>query len=226
VSSVLNATSGLIESSGTFAADGKARHLAASDSTSNVSALSRLSESAKAVRVPMTPAAFKTAAYVKGWTLRALADRWGITPAWMTRLAGNVNRAANFDDAVRGLPRVGPPLPLPRAWHVNETDAKRPLGPGFRYHGYLVIGAMVAASKDIGSMAEEGMHGIVVHLSFDRSQEVYRVVFETGEIEGFTPDLVDEYLVGVGLERNELKQYRYVDDQGVRQDFARGRFVF
>jgi len=61
VSSMLHATSVFIESSEYFDAGRTTLHLATTDSTSTVSALSLLCKSAKAVRVPMTPVAFKTA---------------------------------------------------------------------------------------------------------------------------------------------------------------------
>lgn len=221
-------TSPVFESSGIVETAGrKARHLAAADSPSISRSLVRLSTTAAAVRVPLSPMAFKSAAYAKGWTLKALAERWGITPEWLTRLAGNPQRPAHFDDAVRGLPRIGLPLPMPKAWREQRVGAQAmPAGPGFRYRGYLVVGAVVAAAKAVGSMAEEGMHGVVVQVTADASQEVYRVVFESGEIESFTPDLVDEYLADVGIEQEALKQYRYVSDEQVQQDFSQGKFVF
>jgi hypothetical protein len=226
VRSALCTTPVSTESSGTLAAGRKARSLASADSLSISLSLVRLGASAKTVRVPLTPAAFKAAAYAKGWSLKALADRWGFTAEWLTRLAGNSKRPAYFDDAVRGLPRVGPPRLMPKTWRDQLVGAPAPAGPGFRYRGYLVVGAVVAASKAVGSMADEGMHGIVVNVASDQSQEVYRVVFETGEMESFTPDMVDEYLVGTGLERDELMQYRYVNDERVMQDYREGRFVF
>lgn len=99
-----------------------------------------------------------------------------------------------------------------------------------RYAGYMVVGAVVAAQVDVGSMAEEGMRGIVVQVLREgtglAARECYRVVFETGEIEAFTPELVDQYLVTTGLERVDLAEYRYVDDAQVRRDHEQGVFDY
>ena len=103
---------------------------------------------------------------------------------------------------------------------------KRPNGTGFRYWGYMVVGAVVAVAKHLGEMADEGMHGIVVQVTRERAQERYRVVFETGGIETFSPDLVDEYLVTTGIERNGLVGYVWRGEEAVRQDLRAGLFVF
>lgn len=187
----------------------------------------------------LTPAEFRAAAYAKGWTLRALAERWGMSPESVYRMVSNSDRAAYADDAIRGLPRIGRPLrPLPHwsagkatskasAPHISQAEVLRRSAPGMRYHGYMVLGAVVAVSKDLGSVAEECMRGIVVKVEIaQRGTETYRVVFETGELESFDADLVDEYLVTSGLERDEIRDYVYVCDEQVRADFDAGKFEF
>ena len=54
----------------------------------------------------MAPDEFRAEIRRKGWTLRALAVRWGNSENWIHKLAGNPNRPAHWDDAVRGLPLV------------------------------------------------------------------------------------------------------------------------
>lgn len=185
----------------------------------------------------LSPDAFKAAAYAKGWTLQALAERWGMSAEAVSRMAANVNRASYVDDAVRGLPRIGKPLPARRAWTRNNlelvpgpsaVDLARRAGPGMRYHGYMVVGAVVAVATDLGSLAEEGMRGIVVHRTelMQPRREIYRVLFETGELESFDADLVDQYLVTTGLEQQRLQAYRYAGDDKVREDFNAGAFAF
>lgn len=184
----------------------------------------------------LSPDAFKAAAYAKGWTLHALAERWGMSAEQVSRMAANPNRAAYADDAVRGLPRIGKP-PARRAWMRNKlelvtgpsaAEPARRAGPGMRYHGYMVVGAVVAVAKELGSLAEEGMRGIVVERTelMQPRREIYRVLFETGELESFDADLVDQYLVTTGLERQSLLAYRYAGDDKVRQDFDAGNFSF
>lgn len=184
----------------------------------------------------LSPDAFRSAAYAKGWTLRALAERWDMTAEAVYRLAANAGRAAYLDDAVRGLPRVGKALPVRPTWGTGASlepagdlvALARRAGPGMRYHGYMVVGAVVAVGKDLGSVAEEGMRGIVVQVStlMQPMRELYRVIFETGELESFDADLVDEYLVTTGLEREELKAYRFRGDAQVVVDFGEGLFEF
>jgi hypothetical protein len=175
------------------------------------------------------PVAFKAAIYAKGWSLKALADRWGITLDGLLKLARDEDRSLHFDDAVRGLKKIGPPIKLRNDWKAvlaGEQPPAQARKPGLRYRGYFVVGAVVAAIKSIGSIAEEGMRGIVVQVVAGREEELYRVLFETGELELFAPAQVDEHLQDVGLQREALMQYRYVDDVTVSQHFDEGLFEF
>jgi len=55
---------------------------------------------------PLTPEEFKSEVSRRGWTYRALAERWGVTENYVSKLARNPERALHWDDAVRGLPTV------------------------------------------------------------------------------------------------------------------------
>ncbi len=55
---------------------------------------------------PLTPEEFKSEVSRRGWTYRALAERWGVTENYVSKLARNPKRALHWDDAVRGLPTV------------------------------------------------------------------------------------------------------------------------
>lgn len=175
------------------------------------------------------PVAFKAAIYAKGWSLKALAEHWGMTPDGLLKVARDESRSVHFDDAVRGLRKIGPPIKLRKAWSAvlaGESAPSPSRTPGLRYRGYFVVGAVVAAIKAVGSIAEEGMHGIVLEVAANGIQENYRVLFETGELEMFTPNQIDEYLQDVGLRREDLAQYCYVNHATVMKDFAKGLFVF
>ncbi|HBO2102326.1 hypothetical protein [Pseudomonas aeruginosa] len=52
----------------------------------------------------MTPEAFKAECKRKGWTGRALAERWSKSEAWISRVGSDPERDLHWDDAVRGLP--------------------------------------------------------------------------------------------------------------------------
>lgn len=54
----------------------------------------------------LTPEEFKAEIGRRGWTYRALAERWGVSENWVSKLARNPERAMHWDDAVRGLPVV------------------------------------------------------------------------------------------------------------------------
>jgi hypothetical protein len=175
------------------------------------------------------PAAFKAAIYAKGWSLKALAERWGMTPDGLLKVARDGNRPLHFDDAVRGLRKIGPPIKPRRAWSaaLAGEPVLTPLrAPGLRYRGYFVVGAVVAVIKSVGSIAEEGMRGIVVEVVKEKTRELYRVLFETGDLELFGPNQVDEHLQDVGLVRRELLQFRYVNDVAVDALFRAGQFQF
>jgi hypothetical protein len=175
-------------------------------------------------------AAFKAAIYGKGWSLKALAERWGMTLDGLLKIARDESRPVHFDDAVHGLKKVGPPIKLRKAWTAILSGQAQPEArtrkPGLRYRGYLNVGSVVAAIKAVGSIAEEGMHGIVVQVRQTEGVEAYRVLFETGELETFDPDLVDEYLQDVGLRKDVLSTYCYIDDESVLREYNSGRFEF
>jgi hypothetical protein len=207
----------------------------------------------ESVRPVLAPAQFKVLVYAKGWTLRLLAEHWRLSAEYVRRLASDVARSPGWDDAARGLPPIGPARKPRRSWTDGEPgtantladlgqpdfgakttgtarttvrSAPTPKGPGFRYHGYMVTGAVVAVSKYLGEMAEEGTLGVVLEVIRERAQERYRVIFESGGIEMFSPDLVDEYLVTTGLERTGLVGYAWRGEESARQDFEAGLFVF
>jgi hypothetical protein len=176
-----------------------------------------------------TAAAFKAAIYQKGWSIVGLAKHWGMTREWLLKLAADTERPRYFDDAVRGLPRIGKPIPLRAQWSaaLDGRDAPAPVAkPGFRYRGYLTVGTVVVATRYIGSIADEGMRGLVVQVLVDSDEERYRVLFETGELELFDPASVDMYLQDVGLQQEALRPYRYIDDNQVRRDYDDGMFDF
>lgn len=54
----------------------------------------------------MAPEEFKSEILRKGWTYRALAERWSVTDNWISKIARNENRPLHWDDAVRGLPVI------------------------------------------------------------------------------------------------------------------------
>ena len=52
----------------------------------------------------LKPDEFKAVFKQRGWTGKSLAVRWEVSEAWISKIALNPQRAAHWDDAVRGLP--------------------------------------------------------------------------------------------------------------------------
>lgn len=187
----------------------------------------------------LTPEQFKALAKYKGWKYTMLAKRWELTAVWISNMARDPNRPARFDDMLMGLPNLNK-LKRDLAGRQKQLDAALAritppvaappqvprLQPGFRYHGYLTLGMIVTASVDVGSIAEEGMRGIVFEVQNRGHEEVYGVIFENGLWDWFSPDYVDMYLASTGLIPPGVDDYRYRDEVHLQHDYATGIFTF
>ena len=105
----------------------------------------------------LSPAQFQAALYAKRWTMRLLADYWGLSADHVCRLVDDPQRAPWWDNAVLGLPIAGPARKLrlswsgepdsasvlaglmlptdPGAFGRNGSALRRPKGAGLRYWG-------------------------------------------------------------------------------------------
>ena len=63
-------------------------------------------QSKKIAVKPLTPDEFKAEVNRKGWTYRALAERWEVSENYISKIARKENRSLKWDDAVRGLPQL------------------------------------------------------------------------------------------------------------------------
>lgn len=188
----------------------------------------------------LTPEQFKALAKHKGWKLVDIAKRWGVTGDWIAREARNPNRAIRFDDALHGLPNLNRALQdvarRERAARIalerlqNKKAAappvQRPVPAGYRYRDYLTVGSIVTAGVEVGSVAEEGMRGIVFEVRDLGSSQQFGVIFESGLWDWFAPDHIDAYLVSTGLDCAAAQEYRYVDEISLQRDFDVGLFEF
>jgi hypothetical protein len=183
-----------------------------------------------AKRDPIPAGDFKRALYTRGWTMRELAERWDITPEYMRRLAGDLERPRWFDDALKGIPRKGKPRKPRGAWAAGAAapaKPREPRSPGLRYQGHLVVGSVVVVAKHLGDMADEDDRGLVIEILTQGKDESYRVIFERGGIEVFGPDMVDEFLVDTCIyPRQALAGYRWRGDAATAADFDAGLFQF
>ncbi|HEY8608120.1 MAG TPA: hypothetical protein VIM12_13480 [Noviherbaspirillum sp.] len=189
-------------------------------------------------RQRLTPTQFKALAKYKGWKFKMLAERWGVTPEWVSQVSRDPMRDLRYDDALLGLPNLHRlardmkarerqlDAAVARTAPSRDREARRRPTPGYRYRGYLTTGVVVTASTEVGSMAEEGMRGVVFQILDDRKQETYGVIFETGMWDWFPPDYVDLYLTSTGLVCRRTERYRYVDERTLQEDFHAGRFTF
>lgn len=183
--------------------------------------------------VRLTPEQFKAVVIGKGWTYRELASRWGVTPVWVSNIARNAERPSHYDDAVLGLPvrrnlrrNEKRRMALVDAFVQKIAGAPRKATGAYRYHGHLVVGTIVAAAEDVGSIAESGMRGIVFQVRDLKHGEDYGVIFETGLWDWFSADYVDRYLVATGLVDEGATHYKFVSEEVLQNDAAAGRFCF
>jgi hypothetical protein len=122
--------------------------------------------------LPMSADALRAAVYAKGWRLNALAVRWGLSAGGLSRIVNNPARARYWDDAVRGLPRIGKPVATPAgavrqpnvARLIKRSNRQRPksCSDPAGYEAALVVGAVLSLTKAFGSLGEEGERAIVV----------------------------------------------------------------
>lgn len=186
----------------------------------------------------LSPEQFKALAKYKGWKLKMLAERWGVTPEWMSNISRDPQRDLRYDDALIGLPNLNRlsrdlktrsrqvEAAMVRAGLKQEKARPARPEPGYRYRGYLYPGAIVTASADVGSMAEEGMRGVVFQVIDDGAGETYGVIFESGMWDWFKPEHADMYLATAGLVAPAAEHYVYRDEVRLQEDFAAGLFDF
>lgn len=186
----------------------------------------------------LTPEQFKALAKYKGWKFKMLAERWGLTPEWVSNISRDPKRDLRYDDALIGLPNLHKLARDLRARNRQVEAAMRKavpgegtarttyVPPGYRYRGYLTLGMIVTASEDVGSMAEEGMRGIVFQIIDNGKEEIYGIIFETGLWDWFAPQHIDACLATTGLVAAEVENYRYRDEVALQEDFAAGMFDF
>lgn len=183
--------------------------------------------------IRLTAEQFKAVITGKGWTYRALAAYWEITPVWVSNVARNTDRPKHYDDAVIGLPvRLNLRRNEKRRQaladaYVRKLDGKPRKSTGaYRYHDHFVVGAIVTASDDLGSMAEAGMRGIVFQVRGIKSGEEYGVIFETGRWDWFSAEYIDRYLMDTGLMDDNASGYKFASEEQLKDDFKAGRFTF
>lgn len=189
-------------------------------------------------RERLSPEQFKALAKYKGWKFKMLAERWGVTPEWISQISRDPQRDLRYDDALLGLPNLNRltrdikartrqiEAALARLGQSRGKPVPARPAPGYRYRGYLMTGIIVTASAEVGSMAEEGMRGIVFQVLDDGAHETYGVIFETGMWDWFPPDYVDLYLSSTGLVCAAAEAYVFTDERSLQADFSAGRFEF
>jgi len=207
---------------------------------------------------PLSPESFKALMKAKGWRSVELAGRWGKSVQWVSTLIQDPERGAQWDDAVRGLPRLpkahqralaeeraadrrskrrlvgrsasGAACGLDHPWRSLEEpflDAQPPRpGAGYRYRGHVVVGDILAATEDLGSLVTEGERAVVVDLTDTGQEERYGLLFETGHFDRFTPDAIDRSLATTGLVDLTSAAYTFEGEARLGIDFLAGRFAF
>ncbi|WP_054287134.1 hypothetical protein [Gulbenkiania mobilis] len=157
----------------------------------------------------------------RGWMIENLALWLGLTRVHLGRIIRDVHRARHWDLAFLSLPRLADrdaniltqlrvarrreqansklaALPALVA-NADPAPAKR-TGPGYRYCGILVTGAVVVViASHAGDIAEEGEEGVVVAVRDSGDREDYLIRFLSGE-DWFDPDSFDACMAETGKE--------------------------
>jgi len=124
-------------------------------------------------------------------------------------------------------PRSGttnPAVPGDRAeeewWEAEKPDS------GYRYRGYMVVGAIVTVSHDLNDEILLGERGIVFAATDTGVGERYGVIFESGIVDWFLPLDVDNHLANTGLDAPGVAHYVFESERALERDFADGLFQF
>ncbi len=199
---------------------------------------------------PLTPEAFKAILKAKGWRNVGLAARWDKSVQWISTLIQDPGRPPQYDDAVRGLPRLSkaqqhalakeradaraqtrlrcPPVGAQGSFEEVPDDlgAPRPAAGGYRYRGLVVLGDILAATDNFGSVVTEGERAIVVEVTDTGAEERYGLLFENGHFARFTPEHIDLHLATTGLVDDQSVSYVFEGEARLRRDLDAGRFTF
>lgn len=187
--------------------------------------------------VKISPDAYRARVKSLGWTMTALAEYLGITRSYLLRRISDENRPRIYTEVLWSLPHASQLKRITehRRRIVGQTTSdevealpstkRRPL-PGYRWHDYLPVGALVQATMDVGSLAEEGARGIVVSIVDTGQAERYGILFENGEFDWFDPNHIDQWLADIGLHREAVSTYVFTSIEQLQADFARGMFTF
>lgn len=200
-----------------------------------------------------TPDQLRALIRAKGWTGRALADYWHVTPIYLSRRINDQQRPQFWNDAFNGLPaaeglgqalanrqaaaeelislqtphRKRGPKPGGRARVLDDREMESSFGlPGYRYRKYLTVGAIVTTLAELGADIEDGARGIVYAVDDTGVGERYGVIFESGATDWFLPDRVDAFLAESGLDAPGMQGYQYTSKRVLKSDFNAGRFNF
>lgn len=181
----------------------------------------------------LTKEQFKAIIIGKGWTYRALAVCWGLSPVWVSNIARDPNRARHYDDAVMGLPAMNyltrslkRRQEIANAYLNKFNNKQRASTSALRYHDDLVVGAIITVMDDIGSIAEMGMRGCVFGVRTIKNTEEYGMIFENGQFDWFFPDYIDRYVAMTGLVDEKLTSYKYSSEVKLKAEYANRLFNF
>lgn len=172
----------------------------------------------------LTPEGFRARIKESGWRLVELAYRWGITENYLTRLIADPDRAAHWDDAVRGLPQVkASDLRQFKKYRIGNPPAKVPTrarktkaapstasgtaiesyktGPDYAYVGFLDVGDVLTVVEDMsGHEIYAGDEGVIVRIDEDDHGMHYRIDFN-GTLIWLRSQDISHYLVETGKSR-------------------------
>lgn len=181
----------------------------------------------------LSPEAFRAVTYEKGWNWTTLAERWGLTPVWVSELARNPDRPLHYDDAVLALPN--------RKFLAQETSRRRAQVKRLvlqyqqrkekRPARAVVIdpyapGIILTAERDVGSMLYEAERAVVIQPQGKGDQRRYLVLGENGNADWFRPEDMAHFFAETGLQDPNYPRYGEANEANLATLLAQDFFTF
>lgn len=179
---------------------------------------------AKELVYNLTAEEARTIVREKGWTVRELSRRWGVTREWVSRQLSNPDRGAQWDDALMGLPSLVDGRHNTAARWLAKLRTSRSSAPQVvtRATASLEKGEVLASVKDLNDALVFGTLGAVVHWDAPTRRAL---VLIGGHLEWITKaDWADAggWLHQTGQTDELVAKYSWVGEAQARKDLVAG----
>lgn len=160
----------------------------------------------------------------KGWSIKALADRWGVSRQWMSKLIADADRPVVWQDALLGCPNRCDAKDNPlRRWLQRLSKAT---SAGARPDEWgIEPGAILRVERDMSERVPEGSPATVIGRRGQGRATEYMVLLDgdlcwvgRGDLDGGPRS----WLHYAGETDPGLSSYTFRGEDAARADLARG----